>query len=185
MVPIGSKISTVNQNGRLPDGRRVCVQEDFLCIWPWYICIPNVVHLGACRLWGFKHEILQGVLWSHLITEKARTLSDINVGDSYDVPWPRPQPVMLNHVHRMWRVCRVLWVLGMFWLPNMRFFRQTNILNLQKQQGPRTEVAGYHVCDGVFACVAWVNSWYSLSVCFFICCIKCSSSVTPWNCTTT
>lgn len=42
----------------------------------------------------------------------------------YGVPWPK--------------FCEFQ---GIFWPPNMRFFSEMNILNLQKQQGPYTDSA--------------------------------------------
>ena len=46
-----------------------------------HVYITYVVHVCACRRWGFKLKIFQGALWNHFVTEKAQTLADINVRD--------------------------------------------------------------------------------------------------------
>ena len=44
------------QNGGLPVGLEVCVQEAFLSGFTWYMCVKNFVHLRRSTRWGCTFE---------------------------------------------------------------------------------------------------------------------------------
>ena len=56
------------QNGRLPVGFRLWLQETFWCVLSWYTCIPILIVLGQSVWRGWSFLIFQGALWSHFAT---------------------------------------------------------------------------------------------------------------------
>ena len=114
MVPIGGKISTVNQNGRLPVGLTVWVQQGLLCVclcctWgPFGIklkdsrvwtCEPNVEKFSKqCRK---KRKPADTIEDDRFLAVSTRSVSPVTfvltwpgVRGRCGVLWPRPQPMM-------------------------------------------------------------------------------------------
>lgn len=72
---IFAQISHWIQNGRLPVHCRGWTPDNCLYIWRWYICIPNLMHVGQtvwpCKL--FKSENSVVVLLSQFARPMSRT----------------------------------------------------------------------------------------------------------------
>lgn len=62
----GCKIENLNQHGWLPVGAGLWIQETFLCVFTWYIYVPNIIHLCQSGTRGSTFKSFYGVQWQHL-----------------------------------------------------------------------------------------------------------------------
>ena len=63
-----AKIDQFFQDGRLPVGVTIWLQEAFLCVLTFYMCLVNFIFLRDSGRRGLIFELFKGALLSHIAT---------------------------------------------------------------------------------------------------------------------